>query len=66
MRKRLKEERIRHKLSVEDIADSLGISESFYYKIESGIRNPTIDLAKKIAKIFNLNVDDLFFNPEMD
>jgi len=32
-----------------DIADSTGISRSYYTKIELGIKTPTVDVAKKIA-----------------
>lgn len=48
-------------LSVEEIADMLNISTSFYYKIERGKRNPTLALAKKIATVFKKDVEELFF-----
>lgn len=60
MRDNLKKIRKNHGLSVEEIASELNISKSFYYKIESGIRNPTIFLAKRIAKFFRVEIEELF------
>jgi len=53
-------------ITVEQIASELGISSSFYYKIEQGVRNPTIFLAKRIAEKFGFTVDELFFNKHLD
>ncbi|QZY56676.1 helix-turn-helix transcriptional regulator [Crassaminicella profunda] len=66
MRTILKKARKKNKLAVCKIAEMLGISKSFYYKIESGARNPSILLAKKIADIFNMKVDEIFFDENMD
>lgn len=66
MRNKMKKLREERELSVSEIADFLSISTSHYYKIESGIRNPNFILAGKIAKFFNSNVDDLFFNNKLD
>lgn len=60
MRIVLREVRKQKSITVKDVANKLGISESFYYKIETGIRNPTIDLAKRIADFFDKTVDTLF------
>jgi len=53
-------------LSVIEIARLLGISASFYYKIESGIRNPTIHLAKHISELVGGDMDTLFFAIKLD
>lgn len=66
MRKRLKKLRESRGLSVKEAAKTLGISESHYYKIESGIRSPNFKLAGKFAKFFKTNVDDLFFDNKLD
>ena len=63
MRTRLKETRKAKGLTVADMAARLKVSRSFYYKIEAGIRNPTIDTAKEIADMLVSTVDELFFNP---
>ncbi|KHO63277.1 putative transcriptional regulator [Thermoanaerobacter sp. YS13] len=65
-RKKLKELRKKYDLSVKDIANTVGISTSHYYKIEEGIRNPTLKIAKKIAEILGENVDEVFFEKELD
>ncbi|HHW57790.1 MAG TPA: helix-turn-helix transcriptional regulator [Clostridia bacterium] len=65
-RKRLKELRKQYGLSVKDIANTVGISTSHYYKIEEGVRNPTLKIAKKIAEILEKNVDEIFFEKELD
>ncbi|SFE50833.1 putative transcriptional regulator [Lentibacillus persicus] len=51
---------------VVEIANSVGISTSYYYKIEQGKRNPGIDLAKRIADVLNHTVDELFFDQSLD
>ncbi|SET76732.1 putative transcriptional regulator [Oceanobacillus limi] len=51
---------------VEDISKKIGISASYYYKIEQGKRTPGIILAKKIADILGHTVDELFFNQNLD
>lgn len=66
MRTNLKNLRIRSNLSVPIIAKELGISASFYYKIESGVRNPTISLAKNICDTMGGNINEIFFTLQMD
>ena len=53
-------------LTVNQVAVMLGISASFYYKIEQGMRNPTILLAKRIAELLGKGVDQLFFAHSLD
>ena len=62
MRRVLINERKKSGLSVKEIAEKLEISTSFYYKIEGELRNPTLILAKKIANIFDRDVEELFFD----
>jgi putative transcriptional regulator len=66
MRMNLKNLRISSNLSVPVIAKELGISASFYYKIESGVRNPTISLAKNICDIMGGNINEIFFTLRID
>ncbi|RFA37067.1 transcriptional regulator [Virgibacillus dokdonensis] len=51
---------------VEKLAEQVGISASYYYKIEQGKRTPGIYLAKRIADKLNYTVDELFFNNNLD
>lgn len=66
MRTELKALRKKKKLSVNKISEMLCISESHYYKIESGIRNPNFILAGEIAKLFDCSVDEIFFKNILD
>jgi len=61
VRNNLKKLRINKKLEVRYIAKELGISPSYYYKIEQGIRNPNLYLAKSIAELLESSVDEIFF-----
>jgi putative transcriptional regulator len=40
-------------ITVKGIAEELGISHQHYYDIETGRRNPSIELSLKMAKYFN-------------
>lgn len=53
-------------LSVEQVAQKVNLSASFYYKIEQGHRNPGIEDAKKIADLLGSTVDELFFASLLD
>jgi putative transcriptional regulator len=66
MRQSLREAREGKGFTVTQMAQASGISASFYYKIEQGIRNPTMSLAKKLADLLGRSVDDLFFAQELD
>ncbi len=49
------------KYSYEEMAEMLGISKCFYWQIEHKKRRLYYDMAKRIAIIFNLKPDDIFF-----
>ncbi len=48
-------------LTVGQMAAKLAISQSYYYKIESGIRNPTHEIIKRFKEVFRVSVDEIFF-----
>lgn len=62
MRTKLIELREKRGLTQEEVATMVGISRSFYGLIETGLRNPTYGLAKKIARIFNVDAESLFLD----
>jgi transcriptional regulator with XRE-family HTH domain len=66
VRKKLRKARKAKGLSVPKLSALLGISSSFYYKIEQGMRNPTIALAKVLADFLDSTVEELFFSTELD
>jgi transcriptional regulator with XRE-family HTH domain len=59
---KLQEFRIEKGYSQEEISKILGISKSYYCKIESNVRNPSYEFIKKFKASFkNADVDELFF-----
>ena len=59
---KLTELRKSENLTIEEMANRLVISGSFYHKIEIGERNPSYNFIKKLKKEFpHINIDTLFF-----
>lgn len=60
--RRLREERgIKQKF----IAEQLGISANYYSQIENGHRTPQVEHLLKLRNIFNVKLDDIFFNDKI-
>lgn len=49
-------------LTHEQIANAVGISRPYYTLIENGYRHPSLEVAIKLAKILECQVEDLFFD----
>ncbi len=64
LRKILVQKRKSAGLTQDEASKLLNISLSFYRKIEQGTRNPGLELAQEIAKLFNTTVDEIFFENE--
>lgn len=60
MRKWLKKMRIAKNMTMKNVASSAGISECFYSQIESGKRNPAVNVAKTIAKTLEFPWEKFF------
>lgn len=56
-RSKLRKARKEKDLSQSEVAESVGISPSFYTQIENGDRNPRLEIAKKISKFLNINLE---------
>jgi putative transcriptional regulator len=56
----LKQLRNERKLTIRGIAPLIGMSWQHYSDIESGRRNPSVDLSLKMAKFFNVDVNQFF------
>ena len=56
----LKEVRINHKLNQEDLADGTGSCSRTIERIERGERNPSLEMALRLAHYFDMNVEDIF------
>ena len=65
MREKLKKLREEKNLTVDELSGVFNISSSHLYKIEAGIRNPNMNLAKKIADYFETEIEEIFFDNEM-
>lgn len=50
-------------LKKKEIAKEIGISPSYYYKVESGYQNPSYEFLVKFKKRFpEISVDQIFFD----
>lgn len=57
----LKEIRMReYMMSKREFSKLLGIVEQQYLRYENGLANPSLEIALKIAKILNKNVNDIW------
>ena len=59
---KLQQYRKKYNYSCQDMADKLNISKSFYWQIENNKRRLSYDIAFKIAKIFKVKPDNLFYD----
>lgn len=64
MKNLVKVERARLDLTQADLAEKLGVSRQTIHAIEKNKFNPSVILAIKMAKLFNLQVEELFFIEE--
>lgn len=62
MREKLHNLRVDRGWSQEEVSKKLGISRSFYGHIEKGIRDPGLALAKEIATLFGVDIEEIFFD----
>lgn len=56
---KLKEYRLKNKMTLREVANFLGVSESAVNHYESGKREPNMDKLKLLAILFNCKIDDL-------
>ena len=66
MRNLIKVERARYNLSQTDLAEKVGVTRQTIYAIEKGKFTPSVILAFKIAKVLNVNINELFEMEESD
>lgn len=64
LRNRVRELRARFKWTQQDLAESVGITRQTVGLIEKGDYAPSVALALKIAKSFNVSVEDVFYLKE--
>ena len=64
MRNLLRELRVKRGLTQEDLAERVGVSRQTIISVESGRYNPSITLAYKLARTFDVSIEDLFLCAE--
>jgi len=64
LKNRLEEIRKNHGMKQEELADALEVSRQTIGSLENGRYNPSILLAFKIARYFNLKIEDIFIYEE--
>ena len=61
MKNTLKVQRAIHDLTQEDLAEKAGVTRQTINSIEKQKYDPSLKLAFKLAKLFNVKVDEIFF-----
>ena len=64
MENRLRVLRAEHRWTQADLANRLGVSRQTVNAIEVGKYDPSLPLAFKIARLFNLRIEDVFDDGE--
>ncbi|MDD5038882.1 MAG: helix-turn-helix transcriptional regulator [Dehalococcoidales bacterium] len=60
MKNRLKVFRAMHDLTQEELANKLGVTRQTVVSLEIGKYDPSIGLAFRLAKLFNVRIEDIF------
>ncbi|MFA5413235.1 MAG: helix-turn-helix transcriptional regulator [Patescibacteria group bacterium] len=60
MQNKIKELRIKHNLTQEDLAKLVGVRRETIVFLEQGKYNPSLGLAHDVAKVLRVKIDDLF------
>ncbi len=58
----LKNLRLQNGYTYQEMADKLQVCKAFYWQIEHNNRRISYGLAKRIAAVFDLKPDDIFYN----
>ena len=66
MKNRIEEIRKERGIRQEEFAKSMGVSRQTISSLENGRYNPSIMLAYKIAKYFNMTIEEVFVFEEDD
>lgn len=64
MKNRMEELRKQRGIKQEELANALEVSRQTISSLENGRYNPSIQLAFKIAKYFNMSIEEIFIYEE--
>ena len=59
-RLKLKQLRVKHNLTQQQLGELLGYKNNSICQIENGKRNMSIEKVVELAKLFNISIDELF------
>jgi len=65
VKNRLEEIRKRHLITQEELATRLQVTRQTISSLENGRYNPSIILAFKISKLFNVSIEEIFIYEEV-
>jgi putative transcriptional regulator len=60
MKNKIKVFRAMHDMTQEDLAQAIGVTRQTILAIEKGKYVPSLDLAFRIARHFNVNIEEIF------
>lgn len=60
MENRIKELRVKYNMTQKELGLKIGVSRQTIISLENGKYNPSINLAFKVSKAFNLSIEDIF------
>ncbi|MEK5500466.1 helix-turn-helix transcriptional regulator [Bacillus sp. FSL M8-0168] len=66
MKNRVKELRMKHGMTQQELADKVSVSSRTIISLEKQKYNPSVLLAYKIASAFNLSIEETFIFDEDD
>ncbi|MGI6422544.1 MAG: helix-turn-helix transcriptional regulator [Syntrophomonadaceae bacterium] len=66
MQNRLAELRSKSRMTQEELAIKAGVSRQTIISLEKGKYNPSLQLAFKLARIFQMPVEEIFIMEEVD
>jgi len=66
VRNKLREFRARYRMTQEELARRVGVTRQTIIAIENGKYLPSLKLAFKLAKAFNVKIEDLFEYKEFE
>ena len=64
MKNRIAELRKNRHMTQQDLADLLGVTRQTIISLEGGRYNPSITLAFKLARMFDMHIEDIFIYGE--
>jgi len=60
MKNNIKVYRAIHDLTQENLAEKVGVTRQTIHAIEKGKYDPSLDLAFKLSRLFNVSIEDIF------